>query len=211
MSKLAIVSDLHSKPNDTLRHIKLLSQCMRHCTELEKGGYKTIIAGDAHNVLEYGLNKILSDASSRMLWEWCNDSNKVRLKGNHDPDPKFPSFIVVDGYYICHGHQFDYLWSWLPIYRLHLPYFLSRKITTPAKKKEHGIQDYWVVTRGCEHEATKYMVKHNYKGVVFGHTHCPVEIKRNGYTLLNSGDWVDSYTILLLNTETGEHSILPCW
>jgi len=203
--KLLIVSDIHANPLITEQRKAKIKQLMEYCEQKEKEDYQVILAGDILDILEFGIRKLLADDFCRNVWAWANE--RERLRGNHDNEYYLPKFKIIDGIYIAHGHQWDYLWSKIPIYRFPLPDWLIRKYRTPAKKKGQ-LLDYHLATAQIEYEAMKFCIKKGYRACLFGHTHSPFTLKREGYILANSGDLVDSFSFLKIDNETFDLCIL---
>jgi len=200
---MIILSDIHANPylseDDQKRRLRFLA----HIEILERN-HLVVILGDAIDLLENGTS-ILQDDFCQRVFTWCMARKWVR--GNHDPVKELPDHLLIDGWYFCHGHQFERLYGWLPIYRIPVPSFIQKLYITPAQKKQGELLDYHEATAGCEFQATKFGVKHGYKGIVFGHTHSPCSSEREGFTLINDGDAVDSFSYVILDTQTNDYII----
>jgi len=120
-------------------------------------------------------------------------------------------------YYIFHGDVIDvfitkYKWlakigsvgydlalwlnRWYNRYRVWrgLPYqSISQQIKAGVKSATNYINDF-------ESAAVKMAKKHNCVGVICGHIHQPADIKMLDGHYLNSGDWVENRTAILLDS-----------
>ena len=85
------------------------------------------------------------------------------------------------------------LWGWFPVFRFPLPDFVIKLFKTPSQKVG---RDYHLSTLTVEYNATKYQFKNDQKIIIGGHTHSPFVSAREGYTIANCGDMVDSFTRL---------------
>jgi len=157
-----------------------------------------------------------------------SDKTKVIwIRGNHDEfvadfigitfgNVEVKEDYILNNYFIFHGDVIDvfitkYKWlakigsigydlalwlnRWYNRYRAwrKLPYIsISQKIKAGVKSATNYINDF-------ETTAIKMAAKHNCKGVVCGHIHQPANrlIGENHY--LNSGDWVENKTALILD------------
>jgi UDP-2,3-diacylglucosamine pyrophosphatase LpxH len=124
--------------------------------------------------------------------------------------------IGVGRYYIFHGDVIDvfitkYKWlakigsvgydlalwlnRWYNKYRAwrRLPYqSISQKIKSGVKQATNYINDF-------ENAAINMANKKNCNGVICGHIHQPANFHINGEHYLNSGDWVENGTAILLD------------
>ena len=157
-----------------------------------------------------------------------SDKTKVIwIRGNHDEfvadfigitfgNVEVKEDYILNNYFIFHGDVIDvfitkYKWlakigsigydlalwlnRWYNRYRAwrKLPYIsISQKIKAGVKSATNYINDF-------ETTAIKMAAKHTCKGVVCGHIHQPANrlIGENHY--LNSGDWVENKTALILD------------
>ena len=91
------------------------------------------------------------------------------------------------------------LWlnRWYNRYRVWrgLPYqSISQKIKSGVKAATNYINDF-------ETAAVRMAIKHGCDGVICGHIHQPADIKTEYGHYLNSGDWVENRTAILLDYE----------
>ncbi len=200
MAKVLVTSDWHISPSLDL--VNKLSEHIDYCEGQLTRGYRIILAGDIFNALECGWGAYRHHPIIKRLSQW---DNLDIIEGNHDrKNPYLPTkpSVVIDNIYFCHGHQFDILWGWLPIYRIPIPHFIQRWYRTPAKKKKGELRDYHLASMQIEYSAGKDALKNGYKAIIFGHTHLPMIIWREDFILANCGDGVDSFSFLELDTET---------
>ena len=163
-------------------------------------------------------------AQEHQRWVTWLDSFGDRLKlysGNHDPGAKlktlFPgreiiATMTLDGWLLCHGDMFDLSIKALNtlagrLYR-YLPYLRDR-LLTPFQEKVgeresfnlHIGQIMGTVFRYCERvyiaELTPPRVG-NLKGVIFGHTHYPLDATNLSHRIINTGDMVDSLSYCIM-------------
>ena len=123
---------------------------------------------------------------------------------------------ILDNYYIFHGDVIDvfitkYKWlakvgsigydlalwinRWYNRYRVWrgLPYqSISQEIKAGVKAATNYVNDFEVT-------AIKMATKHGCQGVICGHIHQPADLIINGARYLNSGDWVENRTAILLD------------
>lgn len=204
MGKYLVSSDWHCNPAMEEGRRARIRSFMRYCVRKENDSYGVVLPGDLLDILEFGSNAIHQDPFCREVAEWAHGRNRIR--GNHDAEPGLPPYIVIDGIYISHWHEFDMLWGWLPIREFPVPAWLVRLYKTPASRKGE-LLDYHLSTIQVEYRATKMCVKKGYRGIVGGHTHAPFTQRREGYLVANCGDMVDSFSWLELNTTTLEAEV----
>lgn len=200
--KILASSDWHTSPSFYLPN--KLAKHIDYCEQRLAGGYRIILPGDIFDALEFGWDVYRDHPVIKRLSQW---DNSVIIEGNHDrKNPYLPTKlnVVVDNILFRHGHQFDALWGWLPIYYFPVPDFIRRWYRTPAKKKKGELRDFQLATMQIEYSAQQFCIKHQYKAIIIGHTHLPTVIRRETFTLANSGDFVDSFAWLEGDTETNQ-------
>ncbi len=208
MNQLLVSSDWHSDPRCCSLELSSHLKYIEHRLDL---GWQIVLAGDLFKALEYGWHVYQSDPIINRIAHWSEFPNCIILKGNHDQDsPYFPQqqSIVFDSTYISHWDQFDLLWGWLPISQFPVPAFIQKWYRTPAKKKADGLNDWHISTLTCEYNATNFAIKNHYAVVVGGHTHSPVMTIREGITIANTGDFVDSFTWLEFDGKWHSHKLI---
>jgi UDP-2,3-diacylglucosamine pyrophosphatase LpxH len=123
---------------------------------------------------------------------------------------------IINDYYVFHGDVIDvfitkYKWlakigsvgydfalwlnRWYNRYRVWrgLPYqSISQEIKAGVKAATSYINDFEIA-------AIKMASKHGCQGVICGHIHQPADLMINGARYLNSGDWVENRTAILLD------------
>lgn len=167
--------------------------------------WHVVLAGDIFNALELGWERYRYMPIVKLLQRWQHNHPTCIffLEGNHDRENPFLAtqdhiYFPEAKAYVCHGHQFDLLWGWLPIKSFPVPRFVQRWYRTPAKEKRKGhLPDYHLMSMQVEYQAGKVALKKGYQTVVFGHTHLPRVIRGEVFTLANSGDMVDSMSYLI--------------
>jgi UDP-2,3-diacylglucosamine pyrophosphatase LpxH len=221
--KAVIVSDLHlgTKDSKAKEFIEFLEQ---HPTDLLilNGD---IIDGWA---LSRGAKwkKQHTNAISKIL-KVSNKTKVIWIRGNHDEfiaefigmhfgNIEIKEDYILDNYYIFHGDVIDvfitkYKWlakvgsigydlalwinRWYNRYRVWrgLPYqSISQEIKAGVKAATNYVNDFEVT-------AIKMATKHGCQGVICGHIHQPADLIINGARYLNSGDWVENRTAILLD------------
>lgn len=125
------------------------------------------------------------------------------------------TYETISGkYFITHGDMFDYITHKLKFlailgdigYTLLLKYnrwynykrlkngqpykSLSKIIKSRVKKAVSFITNF-------ENEAVKYAKNNNYDGIIMGHIHTPSNQMIDGIHYMNSGDWVESLSMIL--------------
>jgi len=156
-----------------------------------------------------------------------NKTKVIWIRGNHDEflsefigmhfgNIEIKEDYILGNYYIFHGDVIDifitkYKWlakigsigydlalwinRWYNRYRgwRKLPYqSISQKIKAGVKSATNYINDF-------ETTAIRMASKHNCQGVICGHIHQPANTHINGAHYLNSGDWVENMTALILD------------
>ncbi len=207
--KTLISSDWHESPSELFPDYYKLYEHLDYCEQWLVSGNRIILAGDLFDALELGWDAYRYHPVIKRLKEWQAKYPEqfFILEGNHDrKNPYLPTKlnVVVDNILFCHGHQFDALWGWLPIYRFPVPDFIRRWYRTPAKKKKGDLRDYHLLSLLIEYSAGKVALKKGFRAIIFGHTHLPMILKREAFTLANSGDFVDSFTWLEGDIETNQ-------
>ena len=223
--KAVIVSDLHlgTKDSKAKEFIEFLEQ---HPTDLLilNGD---IIDGWA---LSRGAKwkKQHTNAISKIL-KVSNKTKVIWIRGNHDEfiaefigmhfgNIEIKEDYILDNYYIFHGDVIDvfitkYKWlakvgsigydlalwinRWYNRYRVWrgLPYqSISQEIKAGVKAATNYVNDFEVT-------AIKMATKHGCQGVICGHIHQPADLIINGARYLNSGDWVENRTAILLDQD----------
>lgn len=168
------------------------------------------------------ISKILKlSNTTRVIWVRGNhDEFITEFIGSHFGNIQIVEDYILDvgdrRYYIFHGDVIDvfitkYKWlakigsvgydmalwlnRWYNKYRAwrKLPYqSISQQIKAGVKQATNYINDF-------ENAAIKMAHKKNCSGVICGHIHQPANFHINGEHYLNSGDWVESGTAILLD------------
>lgn len=221
--KAVIVSDLHlgTKDSKAKEFIEFLEQ---HPTDLLilNGD---IIDGWA---LSRGAKwkKQHTNAISKIL-KVSNKTKVIWIRGNHDEfiaefigmhfgNIEIREDYILDNYYIFHGDVIDvfitkYKWlakigsigydlalwinRWYNRYRLWrgLPYqSISQEIKAGVKAATNYVNDFEVT-------AVRMASKHGCQGVICGHIHQPADLVIDEARYLNSGDWIENRTAILLD------------
>ena len=161
------------------------------------------------------------------IFKVSNKTKVIWIRGNHDEflaefigmhfgNIEIREDYVISNHYVFHGDVIDvfitkYKWlakigsigynfalwlnRWYNRYRVWrgLPYqSISQEIKAGVKAATNYINDFEVA-------AIKMASKHGCQGVICGHIHQPADIIINGARYLNSGDWVENRTAILLD------------
>ena len=197
--------------------------CSGDIFEAARVGWKELIKMDGFLEMSMWLSNIASNGKTAVvLIEGNHDFDLHKYK-----DSYFTNCIVarkyfeVGNYYFTHGWQeFDWTINWVDkrLYRWLFPYFprwqwLYDKYVSRATKfslKPESNPDrfhnelYWWFIKGCHDGAMDFAMERNQK-IIFGHTHEP-SIRRfpyepYGWTVANSGDFLDSNTGLIIEDD----------
>ena len=167
-----------------------------------------------------------TNAISKIL-KVSNKTKVIWIRGNHDEflaefigmhfgNIEIREDYVISNHYVFHGDVIDvfitkYKWlakigsvgydfalwlnRWYNRYRVWrgLPYqSISQEIKAGVKAATSYINDFEIA-------AIKMASKHGCQGVICGHIHQPADLMINGARYLNSGDWVENRTAILLD------------
>lgn len=153
----------------------------------------------------------------------------IFLPGNHDNlhdiQAYFPNFKCVSeyqyktvknkNYLIFHGDKLDYSVnvrkSFLAQFGTYIyEYFLKRrkinKSESFSRKLKVATKNVFYFVFRYYYFLYRYLKKHNYDGVICGHSHQPGISKLKSKDYLNSGDWIDNCTFLM-ETSSGEFKL----
>ena len=221
--KAVIVSDLHlgTKDSKAKEFIEFLE---KHPTDLLILNGDIVDGWALNRGAKW--KKQHTNAISKIL-KISNKTKVIWIRGNHDEflaefiGMHFGNIEIREGYvisnhYVFHGDVIDvfitkYKWlakigsigydfalwlnRWYNRYRVWrgLPYqSISQEIKAGVKAATNYINDFEVA-------AIKMASKHGCQGVICGHIHQPTDIMINGARYLNSGDWVENRTAILLD------------
>ena len=167
-----------------------------------------------------------TNAISKIL-KVSNKTKVIWIRGNHDEflaefigmhfgNIEIREDYVISNHYVFHGDVIDvfitkYKWlakigsvgydfalwlnRWYNRYRVWrgLPYqSISQEIKAGVKAATSYINDFEIA-------AIKMASKHGCQGVICGHIHQPADLMINGARYLNSGDWIENRTAILLD------------
>ena len=167
-----------------------------------------------------------TNAISKIL-KVSNKTKVIWIRGNHDEflaefigmhfgNIEIREDYIINNHYVFHGDVIDvfitkYKWlakigsvgydfalwlnRWYNRYRVWrgLPYqSISQEIKAGVKAATSYINDFEIA-------AIKMASKHGCQGVICGHIHQPADLIINGARYLNSGDWVENRTAILLD------------
>jgi UDP-2,3-diacylglucosamine pyrophosphatase LpxH len=161
------------------------------------------------------------------LLKLSNKTKIIWIRGNHDEflsefigshfgNIEIRENYILDNYFVFHGDVIDvfitkYKWlakvgsvgydfalwmnRWYNRYRAwrKLPYqSISQDIKAGVKAATNYVNDF-------ETTAIKMAAQNGCHGVICGHIHQPADLHINGAHYLNSGDWVENRTAILLD------------
>ena len=208
--RVYIASDLHigSGQEDGERIIQLLE-------EVEREASLFIGNGDVIDLWRNTTENILSQPAHHALVETANRVPTVLIRGNHDwALPRFATrlglkgarvvtHLAGDGYYFAHGWRFAptqrLLKPIFPLIRRWYPYIYQRFAPHPRELKGEGKEDQYVATVAFIHfRAIAWAQRKRYRAIFLGHTHCPTSLRIRNQELWDSGDFVDSFSYIIL-------------
>ena len=221
--KAIIVSDLHlgTKDSKAKEFIEFLE---KHPTDLLILNGDIIDGWALNRGAKW--KKQHTNAISKIL-KLSNKTKVIWIRGNHDEflaefigmhfgNIEIREDYIIGNHYVFHGDVIDvfitkYKWlakigsvgydfalwlnRWYNRYRVWrgLPYqSISQEIKAGVKAATNYINDFEVT-------AVKMASKNGCKGVICGHIHQPADLVINGARYLNSGDWVENRTAILLD------------
>lgn len=221
--KAVIVSDLHlgTKDSKAKEFIEFLE---KHPTDLLILNGDIVDGWALNRGAKW--KKQHTNAISKIL-KVSNKTKVIWIRGNHDEflaefigmhfgNIEIREDYTVNNHYVFHGDIIDvfitkYKWlakigsigydfalwlnRWYNRYRVWrgLPYqSISQEIKAGVKAATNYINDFEVA-------AIKMASKHGCQGVICGHIHQPADLVINGARYLNSGDWVENRTAILLD------------
>ena len=164
------------------------------------------------------ISKILKVSNkTKVIWIRGNhDEFLAEFIGMHFGNIEIREDYVISNHYVFHGDVIDvfitkYKWlakigsvgydfalwlnRWYNRYRVWrgLPYqSISQEIKAGVKAATSYINDFEIA-------AIKMASKHGCQGVICGHIHQPADLMINGARYLNSGDWIENRTAILLD------------
>lgn len=221
--KAVIVSDLHlgTKDSKAKEFIEFLE---KHPTDLLILNGDIVDGWALNRGAKW--KKQHTNAISKIL-KVSNKTKVIWIRGNHDEflaefigmhfgNIEIKEDYVISNHYVFHGDVIDvfitkYKWlakigsvgydfalwlnRWYNRYRVWrgLPYqSISQEIKAGVKAATSYINDFEIA-------AIKMASKHGCQGVICGHIHQPADLMINGARYLNSGDWVENRTAILLD------------
>ena len=221
--KVVIVSDLHlgTKDSKAKEFIEFLE---KHPTDLLILNGDIVDGWALNRGAKW--KKQHTNAISKIL-KVSNKTKVIWIRGNHDEflaefigmhfgNIEIREDYVISNHYVFHGDVIDvfitkYKWlakigsvgydfalwlnRWYNRYRVWrgLPYqSISQEIKAGVKAATSYINDFEIA-------AIKMASKHGCQGVICGHIHQPADLMINGARYLNSGDWIENRTAILLD------------
>ena len=221
--KAVIVSDLHlgTKDSKAKEFIEFLE---KHPTDLLILNGDIVDGWALNRGAKW--KKQHTNAISKIL-KVSNKTKVIWIRGNHDEflaefigmhfgNIEIREDYVISNHYVFHGDVIDvfitkYKWlakigsvgydfalwlnRWYNRYRVWrgLPYqSISQEIKAGVKAATSYINDFEIA-------AIKMASKHGCQGVICGHIHQPADLMINGARYLNSGDWIENRTAILLD------------
>ena len=221
--KAVIVSDLHlgTKDSKAKEFIEFLE---KHPTDLLILNGDIVDGWALNRGAKW--KKQHTNAISKIL-KVSNKTKVIWIRGNHDEflaefigmhfgNIEIREDYIISNHYVFHGDVIDvfitkYKWlakigsvgydfalwlnRWYNRYRVWrgLPYqSISQEIKAGVKAATSYINDFEIA-------AIKMASKHGCQGVICGHIHQPADLMINGTRYLNSGDWVENRTAILLD------------
>ncbi|MHB8084983.1 MAG: metallophosphoesterase [Dehalococcoidia bacterium] len=224
-----IISDLHIGHPQALYFA--MDEVVKYILQNEQAGDSIWGLGDWFHLNEMGLDLCMKHPMTTKFRDLAVRIPTRLVPGNHDrklamyydnPDqvnPISPIEIIKpfwrDGFYYCHGHEFDpavkYIGSWLPSF---WDRFLRKK--TPGELKSETLTEEYLLAVALVH--TRALLElpkkaeiegQECRGIVMGHTHLAViqQAPELPY-LVSDGDMRHSASFAVLD-DGGFH--LMCW
>lgn len=207
--KLIVAGDLHCSPlMEDWRKAKI-EGLMKYIDEKASQDYLPVLAGDIVDYLEFH-EEIRGDDFCQKVEDWAK--KYIRLKGNHDRMAELPDHVIKDGTYIAHWDKFDPIWGKFLCWVLYLPFPMPKLIyklyRTPSKLKIKGeLRQYRESIARLEYRALRFCAQSGFKAIIGGHTHSEFVMKREGYVIANTGDFVDSWSWVIGDTVSNEWKV----
>jgi len=211
-----IASDLHNG-----NEVSDYDRVMAFLNLVEDDADEFLVLGDFEELLWANINTLLTVKPYSYITDKIKQIAQKKptriVLGNHDwslgffasqvEPAKIVSPFAENGIYYTHGHsEFDWLSFWTgtlvdPIYwgnalPFVLPWMFPLWLATRIWAKSEDTYNWGIAL--IHERARGYAVEHGYQGVVFGHTHYPVDEIRGGIRLVNCGDMLDSYSFAIV-------------
>ena len=217
--KKFILSDLHIG----LKYAQydVMDQAITYIRQEAKAGDEIWGLGDWFHMYENGFENCLNHPMTQKFRDLAGEIPTKLLPGNHDHvlekyrdtpglvNPISPIRLVepfMDGsIWYCHGHEFDPSVQYIPRQLMWLWNHLPQRKITPGNLRLDFITNrymmlvYLVQSRALINLQEKVKKEHQEcKGIVFGHTHLPVQQRSPDLLfLLNDGDMRHSSTFTI--------------
>jgi UDP-2,3-diacylglucosamine pyrophosphatase LpxH len=211
--KRYIASDFHVR-----NQVTDYGRVMDFLSLVDEDADEFLILGDWLELLWSNITILLSVSPYRDVIEKIKSiaaRKPVKIvAGNHDwnlslfasalaPIVIVPEF-AENGVYYCHGHEFDWesfiigtpvdpIW-WSNALPFVLPLGFGFLLLNILLGREKDVYN-WAIELIHE-RASRSARARGYHSVVFGHTHFPIVEVRDGISLYNAGDIIDSYSYL---------------
>ena len=196
-----IIADPHENPD------RLSVEFKAAILHARASGNPLIVLGDFIQFLPYGFEAYLGSRMVQEFFTILEDDLIILIGGNHDPEyllrrlfadhPNVQIFsdFMVGNVYLCHGHRWGPLWSWLSwfaddIVRIAVTIspgawlkFATWAGWTPSRVKPE--KRYHAVVRSLLNKALCYRTEHG-RLVAMGHSHKKYSVREEGDIIVAS-------------------------
>lgn len=210
--KKFIFCDLHIGHKDA--KCDVITEAIKYVRGKAQEGDEIWGLGDWFHMREEGVGKCRGHAVTQEILKLADDIPIKLIPGNHDDELESnyseffkPIQIVTpfekNGIWYCHGHEFDPACQLLPKWWQRLWGRLTRKRTPGVLKGKAPTQTYLMAVHLVHSRAILNLLDEikkgkNYRGIVLGHTHLPLQQECPELPfLLNGGDMRDSSTFIV--------------
>lgn len=223
--KKFILSDLHI--GHPQAQYNVMEQAISYIRQKAEPGDQIWGLGDWFHMTEEGFDYCIGHAMTQKFRDLAGLILTNLVPGNHDYElgqygdnpglvnPIGPINIIKpfgeNGIWYCHGHEYDPVCEYLPTWFHRLWAQLMGK-RTPGLLRGDSITEPYLAAVNLVHSRALLELQEKgkkegrqYKGIVLGHTHLPLQEECPELPfLLNSGDMRDSSTFVV-NDDTGFH------
>jgi UDP-2,3-diacylglucosamine pyrophosphatase LpxH len=214
--KRFILCDLHIGHRESRSDVIL--EAVKFVRDHPEQGDEVLGLGDWFHLEEEGIEKCKNNSVTQELIHLAEDMPVRLIPGNHDIELKkkyrtdFSPIVIIEpfkenGIWYRHGHEFDWLWKYVPSWLRKIAGWITGNKTPGALKGEKPDSTYLMSCHLIHSKAVsklqKAAEKNNeiFKGIVLGHTHLPLQQECHQMPFqLNGGDMRDSLTFIVQDT-----------
>jgi UDP-2,3-diacylglucosamine pyrophosphatase LpxH len=213
--KKFILSDLHIGHRDS--QYVVMDRAIDYIRQKAEAGDQIWGLGDWFHILENGFDYCIGHPMTQKFRDLAKHVSTKLIPGNHDheleryrdntaclPNPITPIKLIKpfeeNGICYCHGHEYDPVYEYVPWILGLWNRFTGRR--TPGHLKEYSVTERYLMAVYLVHSRALLSLRErarkegqNYKGIVIGHTHLPLQQETPELPfLLNDGDMRHSST-----------------